>query len=73
MKTNRQELTPEEAEPAVGGNIPDGPGYMTVCSHKHKEKTGEEKEDYRYIIFSQHMVEYYCHDCGKKVWIDEDP
>ena len=45
MKTNRQELTPEEAEPAAGGNIPDGPGYMTGCSHKHKEKTGEEKEE----------------------------
>ena len=66
-------MTARALERAAGGNIPDGPGYMTGCSHEHKWKTGEEREDYRYIIFSQHEVEYFCEDCGKTIWVDEDP
>lgn len=72
MAADVKEMTLDRLEQAAGGNIPDGPGYMTGCSHEHRERTGRVREDYRYIIFSEHQVEYYCHDCGKTVWIDED-
>ena len=61
MEAMKKVLTLEEAEQAAGGNIPDGPGYL--CGHNHKEKTGAEREDSRWIFFTQHQFGYYCYDC----------
>ena len=73
MTADTKEMAADVLDTVVGGNLADGPGYLNSCKHEHKEKTGAQREDYRYIIWSKHQFEYYCEDCGKKIWIDEEP
>ena len=70
-----KELIMEEMEQISGGFVyPDGMRpLMDKCKHEHKYKTGAQREDSRWLIFSQHQFEYYCEDCKKKIWIDEEP
>lgn len=42
------------------------------CDHEGKYRTGAQREDSRFIFFSQHQFEYFCPKCGKKFWLDEN-
>ncbi len=66
-----EKLTEEELEKVTGAALyPDGIG--SSCKHIHKHRTGAEREDSRFIFFSQHQYQYFCDDCQKYVWIDEE-
>ena len=71
----KKELNPEEMDQAAGGFRfkTKNPYKNFPCVHPHKTKTGREREDSRYLVFSQHQFEYVCPDCGKKFWADEEP
>ena len=76
MNTNKTELKQNELTEVTGG----GPitkfandYYGHGCMHKRKFKTGNQREDPRWIFASQHQFEYQCHDCKKTFWVDEEP
>ena len=68
-------LSSDEQENVSGGSV--APGGLIFpaenCKHPRKYKTGNEREDSRFVLWSQHQFEYYCPDCDKKFWIDEEP
>ncbi len=71
MEENRQELDKEELKEAAGGALyPDGIGDK--CKHPNKQRTGAEREDSRFFFWSQHQFQYYCPDCKKTFWRDEE-
>ncbi len=71
MEENKNQLENEELENVTGGALyPDGIG--DPCKHTNKVKTGNEREDSRFFFFSQHQFEYYCPDCKKTFWVDEE-
>ena len=69
------ELNADEQDNVSGGSVAPGGTAFPVenCNHPRKYKTGQEREDSRFILWSQHQFEYYCPDCKKNVWIDEEP
>ena len=42
------------------------------CDHVDSYRTGAQREDSRFIFFSQHQFEYHCSICGENFWRDED-
>ena len=42
------------------------------CKHPYRVQTGREREDPRWIFWSQHQYEYYCPKCHRTVWKDEE-
>ena len=70
-----KELSTEKMEKVTGGSVyPDGmQPLFDKCEHEHKVKTGAQREDSRWVFFSQHQFEYYCLDCKKNIWVDEEP
>ncbi len=71
MEENKKELKNEELDEATGGALyPDGIGNR--CKHPNKVKTSAEREDSRFIFFSQHQYQYYCPDCKQTFWVDEE-
>ncbi len=71
MEEDRKEMQKEELDEIAGGALyPDGIGNR--CQHPAKVKTGAEREDSRFIFFSQHQFQYYCPDCKQYIWVDEE-
>ena len=70
-----RELSAGELESVSGGSLIPGGTVYTVddCKHSHKYKTGKEREDSRFFLWSQHQFQYHCLDCDKDIWIDEEP
>ena len=62
-----EELTQEQMEQISGGK------KTNRCHHPHKYKTGNQREDSRFIFWSQHQFEYFCPDCERTFWTDEEP
>ena len=73
--SQNSELGPKGQESVFGGNLAPGGVAFPVdqCKHPRKYKTGNEREDSRFFLWSQHQFEYYCPDCDQKIWIDEEP
>ena len=67
---NHQEVSSQELQNVNGGNVAGG----SFMGHKHTKgsRTGREREDSRWIFFSQHQYEYICSECGEKFWADEE-
>ena len=71
---NRLELTMDQMEQVNGG----GADLLHlascgVCPHPNlRYKTGEDRKDSRWLIFSQHQFEYFCPECKKTFWEDEE-
>ena len=75
METTKA-LNQEALEQISGGGV-DMTHLVTCksnqCMHPHEYKTGEQREDERWIFFSQHQFEYICPDCKETNWYDEEP
>ncbi len=70
-ETEKKELDQEVLDNTEGGALyPDGIGDK--CKHPNAVKTGAEREDSRFIFWSQHQYQYYCPDCKKYIWKDEE-
>ncbi len=73
---NKEELNREKLEEISGGAVDithlRTSGYIT-CTHPDKYKTGAQREDTRWLAFSQHQFEYYCPKCKETFWVDEEP
>ncbi len=66
-----EDLNMKELDDVAGGALyPDG--FGNTCKHTNKVKTGAEREDSRFIFFSQHQYQYYCNDCKQYIWVDEE-
>ena len=72
MSENKQELRLEEMEKVSGGMDPTMIKEERKCKHHNRVKTGNEREDSRFIFWSQHQYEYLCTDCQKTFWVDEE-
>ena len=51
-----------------GDGIPASP----ACYHHTAYRTAAEREDSRFIFWSQHQFEYYCPECDDTIWRDEE-
>ena len=67
-----QEVNTEAMKNVVGAGVWAPHGWSTICEHPCRRKTGEEREDPRFIFWSQHQYEYICPDCGKIWWKNEE-
>ena len=74
MNNSLKELNTEQTEQVFGGLIcRDAEPVLTDrCKHRNKVKTGDDREDSRFIFWSKHQYEYTCPDCGKTFWVDEE-
>ena len=74
METGKMEMNQEQAEQVSGGAYQKtrDTKYDGNCRHPRKYKTGRDREDSRWIVCSQHQYEYYCPDCRKTFWVDEE-
>ncbi len=71
MEEEKKRLENEEMDNITGGALyPDGIGNQ--CNHPNKYKTGAEREDSRFVFWSQHQYQYYCPDCQHYIWVDEE-
>ena len=68
-------INTKEMENISGG----GADYLHVfscdpskCKHPNKYRTGADKEDPRWLLFSQHQYEYFCPQCKETIWVDEE-
>lgn len=69
----KKEINEKDLQTIVGGNVPGHrKGYDFGCRHRNKVRTGEDRERPNWIFFTQHQYRYYCPDCGKKIWVDEE-
>lgn len=62
----------EALEKVTGGSLYLGGVPFRVCKHDHKNRTGGERADSRWIWWSQHQFQYFCPECKKMFWEDED-
>ena len=72
MNTNTMELNLNEMTPAAGCAKKD---YLPkiFCTHRENSvRLGPEREDSRFILWSQHQYLVHCYDCGHDIWIDAD-
>ena len=65
---NTRELNMDEMDRVAGGVS----SMVTNCPHTNRVKTGREREDSRFIFWSQHQYEYLCKDCQETFWVDEE-
>ena len=67
-------LTPDELEQVSGAEIQVGiDSYEPPCRHPNLVKTDWQREDERFIFWTQHQFAYICFDCKKLIWRDEEP
>ena len=50
---------------------PNLPVPKIECDNNDAYRTGAQREDSRFIFFSQHQFEYHCLICGENFWKDE--
>ncbi len=70
METGKMELNLEQIEQVTGARRKWEKGRN--CDPMHRVKTGNDREDSRFIFWSQHQYEYLCLDCGHTYWVDEE-
>ena len=70
METKKMELNQEQMEQVTGARRKWIKGGN--CDSTHRVKTGNDREDSRFIFWSQHQYEYLCLDCGHTFWVDEE-
>ena len=70
METGKMELNQEQMEQVTGARRKWEKGRN--CDSTHRVKTGNDREDSRFIFWSQHQYEYLCLDCGHTYWVDEE-
>ena len=69
-----RELNPDKLEQFSGSDMDiTHLGSCGVCMHEGMYKTGAQREDPRWLFFSQHQFEYYCPKCKETIWVDEEP
>ena len=51
---------------------PNLPVPKIECNHNDSYRTSAQREDSRFIFFSQHQFEYHCLICGENFWKDEN-
>ena len=59
-KEEMNELKAEALEAANGGLRGARMGRKNQCMHAGKYRTGAQREERRWIFWSQHQFEYYC-------------
>lgn len=70
METKKMELNQEQMVQVTGARRKWIKGGN--CDSTHRVKTGNDREDSRFIFWSQHQYEYLCLDCGHTYWVDEE-